>query len=138
MFLLNCLWAVCLQVPIMGYDIYLPFVLFIGCVERFMTFLYSRTIHVFHNNSNKIWYYCCYHIYKYLVELSNHVFKAYNKYVTMRKRYVTQCWKPAWISQNSGLSLRFYSNLRKLKKMHFSKKNLTQLEKKLKSPPHQT
>ena len=46
------------------------------------------------------------------------------------------------LSQNSDLSLRFYSNLRKLKKMHFSKKNLaqilTQLEKKLKSPPHQT
>jgi hypothetical protein len=41
------------------------------------------------------------------------------------------------LSQNSDLSLRFYSNLRNLKKMHFSKKELaqilTQLEKKPKS-----
>jgi hypothetical protein len=27
------------------------------------------------------------------VELSNHVFKAYNEYVTTRNRYVTQCEK---------------------------------------------
>jgi hypothetical protein len=31
------------------------------------------------------------------------------------------------LSQNSDLSLRFYSNLRNLKKMHFSKKNLAQI-----------
>ena len=41
------------------------------------------------------------------------------------------------LSQNSDLSLRFYSNLRNLQQIHFSKKELaqilTQLEKKLKS-----
>ena len=46
------------------------------------------------------------------------------------------------LSQNSDLSLRFYSNLRNLKKNAFLEKNLaqilTQLEKKLKLPPHQT
>ena len=47
---------------------------------------------------------------------------------------------PGFLETN--LSLRFYSNLRNLKKTYFSKKNLaqilTQLEKKLKLPPHQT